>query len=276
MSRKSLSLLLTVVLVLAFSVVSITAKFAQGPVIAQLTQTIITKLDAPGEPVQVLDVRVLGESVSFAIPFTASSNNWVDDLGLTLKNSSKKVITGVKASLSFKLTGKKEEVAFVLRYSGKVQPEQTLEALSSPQYLHLESTIRSRGETIDFTKASLTIEQVFFDDDTLWAQGALFHKNKKSGDWDLVSEPKPASPNKTAKFNHPRLTPQCESIVTYKACTGHESYGCSETIVNSTTNVPGSMDAIQTSEECPTSPTWNCGVVFYYRARFNPDCSILD
>lgn len=149
---------------------------------------VMKKRTAPNEPIELTEVRADGKLVSFEQAFDAPADNWAETVTVVARNISNKTITATNIIIAFP-TGPRSQVAFTLRYHGEAPPNTEINLSCAPQYYKLMPFLAQRGETPNFSQASLIIDQVFFSDDTLWAQGTVFRKNATTGQWDVVSTP---------------------------------------------------------------------------------------
>ena len=235
----------------------------------------------PNQPIQLKEVRVDGNLVSFEQPFDAPADSWAETMTVVARNTSSKTITAIKIVILFP-TGPKSHVGFTLRYEGEAQPNTEITLSGTPQHHKLMPFLAERGEVPDFSKAIMVVDQVFFGDDTLWIQGTVFRKNAKTGGWDVISTPSgPVGTTKHhASFGRSKVWPNagrpsqtCVSTETYQACTGQPpERHCQAVTVSSTYGIPGWYDSAMVSEDCPGSA---CGAFAHNFPLFDPDCQPL-
>ena len=163
----------------------------------------VKRLSRPGEPVQIIAVKVKGKTVEFGKPF-AAKNDWLGGLTLVIKNTSAKSVSWVRLDLSFH----KERVPDVrliepvtygigrsdiekLRGGAPpLKPGATAEVLYTvEQYQSIREIMDDMGYPKSVAEVEVSVEQVSFEGepDVMWIEG-------KMNRWDASSRPSRWSP----------------------------------------------------------------------------------
>ena len=154
---------------------------------AQNGQIVIEKYDWPKEPVSVVSMQVGAERVWLGQSFQ-TNEDWVDNLRVTVKNTSGKGIKYLQLSLRFQSTDiEKAGYIFFLDWPEPLQPDAQGRPEYSNQVLHAgeEATLstgitmaRARqgmarlNRTVNFRSARLDITMADFNDNTYWMGGS--------------------------------------------------------------------------------------------------------
>lgn len=200
-ARRHVLTLLSLIVFLVCSLIVIKTESTQ----ASLTQPIVpvTEKRPPNqrqlikstwrnEPLKVSKVKVKKGAIELGRKFTDDSDDWLDGLTLTVRNTSSKDILGVDVSLTLftKEGGDKVEdvpIQFPFSYgsdktiveddSGEkpIKPGHSVDiTLSEDAYLMLKEGLARANYPRKFQHAELRIDAVLFADGTLWRKGYIF------------------------------------------------------------------------------------------------------
>lgn len=167
------------------------------PTVAQQAQErLIRRLPIEkNEPIEIMDIKVNGQSVSLDKKFT-TDDEWLRGLVFSVKNKSDKRILYASIRLQFpRPAGSKDSMAIYDMYSGNwalqtrlpkpedkvtgIAPGETVEmALSNQQYVGLKSLLDQTGFPQSIERTDISIGHVIFADDTMWYGGEEFRRDR--------------------------------------------------------------------------------------------------
>ncbi len=135
-------------------------------------QNVLNRVTVPGEPVEVSGLQVGGNDITAGTPF-AGGEDWVSGLSGVVTNTSGKVMTELRMSVSFDAGGADpHKVAIPLAYAGPVSPGQAVRVLApAAGVASLRGLLAKQGLTPDFRRAELRTQYVKFQDGSLWVKG---------------------------------------------------------------------------------------------------------
>ncbi|MGI9067729.1 MAG: hypothetical protein ACR2HX_15190 [Pyrinomonadaceae bacterium] len=135
---------------------------------------VIVRVPSPKEPVEVTKLLVAGNQVISDIAFIGDEN-WVNALSCEVKNTSGKVITELRMSVSFEANGDKpRRIHIPLIYSAPIQPNRTVR-VSAPtaSVASLRGSLARQGAAANFRKGELRLQIAKFQDGSLWVKGVM-------------------------------------------------------------------------------------------------------
>jgi hypothetical protein len=148
------------------------------------------------EPIEITDIKVNGQSVSFDKKF-AADDEWLKSLVISIKNKSDKLILFASIRLQFpRLAGSRERVSIYQMETGNaalpmrlptlverlvgIRPNETAELKFSPQeFAQLRDFLSMTQYPFSIEKVDLTIARVIFEDDTMWYAGSIARRHPK-------------------------------------------------------------------------------------------------
>ncbi len=134
---------------------------------------VIVRVPSPKEPVRITKLQIRGNDVPFGNSF-AGDENWLDALTSEIKNTSGKIITDLRMSVSFDGGGAKARKIHVpLIYAGAILPNQTVQ-VSAPStgVGSLRALLAKQGVAANFRRGELQLQLAKFQDGSMWVKGA--------------------------------------------------------------------------------------------------------
>lgn len=149
---------------------------------------VIKHMQYPNQPVEINIVKVKGKAVKLNEKIDENADDWLENLSITVKNLSPKTITYMVINIDFPETESTGNMmTFPLRYGQNSQlpmitgqpeillPDQTATlTLSGQTFTRLKTFIEKRQELKNLKKVTLHLNQVSFEDGTLWSAGSFF------------------------------------------------------------------------------------------------------
>lgn len=214
--RNSLTIL--AVLSIATLLVISVASFFEDSLIAvsavQKPERLLHRLQVePGEPIVITDIKVNGQSVTFDQKFVAG-DDWMKSLVFSIKNRSDKLILLVSLQLQFpRPPGSSEKISLGDVFYGNpellarkptsderslgIAPGQTESIqLTQDRFEAFRSMLSATGYPSSIEKVNFKINEVLFEDDSMWSGGSpLYRDPKEPGRWHVG----PSSLTKTVR-----------------------------------------------------------------------------
>lgn len=148
---------------------------------------IIKHMPYPNQPIEI-NVEIKGKVAQLNEKIDEDEDDWLDNLSITVKNISDKTITYVRINLDFPETKKTGNMMrFPLSYGQNLrapivsgQPEALLPGhdatvvLSGQVFTDLQMFIEKRHPLKALKKVTIHINEVSFDDGTIWSGGSFF------------------------------------------------------------------------------------------------------
>ena len=153
------------------------------------------------EPIAITDIKVNDRSVSFDKKFSGD-DEWLRSLVISVKNTSDKLILFASIRLQFpRSAGGSERFSIFQISHGNaalpmrpptheervvgIGPDETVEIRLSPQrFTDLRDFLSATQYPYSIEKVGLSIDEVIFQDDTMWYAGAISVRNpKEPGSW---------------------------------------------------------------------------------------------
>lgn len=163
----------------------------------QSQERVIKRMPAEkNEPIEITDIKVNGQSISFDKKFTAD-DEWLRSLTISVKNKSDKLILYASIRLQFpRPAGSQGRTAIGdLSYgNGALQtrrpisqetlvgisPDETVEIrLPAQQFVALCELLAATNYPSSIEKVELSISHIIFADDTMWYAGAISIRDPK-------------------------------------------------------------------------------------------------
>ena len=134
----------------------------------------LVRVPSPKEPVEIGRARVGDREVNFGVPF-AGDDDWAGAFSCEVRNTSGKVITELRMSLTFEAGAvNPRRVQIPITHSEPVQPNGTVRvAAASSDVASLRSLTAGRGIPLVTRKAELRLQTAKFQDDSVWVKGVL-------------------------------------------------------------------------------------------------------
>ncbi|HVF55315.1 MAG TPA: hypothetical protein VM934_04145 [Pyrinomonadaceae bacterium] len=155
---------------------SLNPHFFYEPIATQDGGRVIKRIVLPKEPIEITNPRIKGQQVKFGQTFNAD-NRWADALTLSAKNISSQPITSLRIAVYFRVNSTVEHlVNMSLLYDEfEIAPEETVQISTNPKMnAMLIAEVARGGKSIDFSKAEIQVDKVYFKDGTVWSQGSMF------------------------------------------------------------------------------------------------------
>jgi hypothetical protein len=149
-----------------------------------------------GEPIVITDIKVSGKAISFDQKFVAG-DDWMRSLVFTVKNRSDKRILFVSLGLRFpRPPGSQDKISISdIPYGNDelltrsptpveqlvgIAPGQTVDMQLTPQrFDDLRLFLSATGYSPITDRVNLTIQEVIFEDDTMWSGGQYHRRDPK-------------------------------------------------------------------------------------------------
>ena len=169
----------------------------------QSQERFIKRFSRPGEPVQIIAVKVRGKPVAFGKTFTAD-NDWIGGIALTVKNTSARKVRWIKVALDLPKDegvktspkgppyyGLREPLVYGIGLSDieKMQgggpplnPGESVEILfPAENYADLRELMDGMSYPKSVGLVVVHVEQVLFegDEDVMWIEGKMNRRNYK-------------------------------------------------------------------------------------------------
>ena len=150
----------------------------------------------PGEPIVITDIKVNGQNVSFDEKFVAG-DDWMKGLVFTVKNRSDKRILFVSLGLRFpRPPGSQDKISISdIPYGNDellarsptpderlvgIAPGQTVDMQLTPQrFDDVRQFLAATGYPSSTDRVDLKIQEVIFEDDTMWSGGRYHRRDPK-------------------------------------------------------------------------------------------------
>lgn len=150
----------------------------------------------PGEPIVIADIKVNSQNVSFDEKFVAG-DDWMKSLVFTVKNRSDKRILFTSLSLRFPRSPSSQEKISIsdISYGNEellarsptpderlvgIAPGQTVDMQLTPQrFDDLRQFLAATGYPSSIDRVDLKIQEVIFEDDTMWSGGRYHRRDPK-------------------------------------------------------------------------------------------------
>jgi hypothetical protein len=155
---------------------------------------IVKHLSYPNQPVEISNLDVKGKAIRLNEKMGENGDDWLSNLSITVKNISDKTITCVEINLDFpetKTTG--NMMSFPLKYgqnpqarivtgqSESLPPNQNVTIdLSGKLSADLKDFIEKRHPLNSLKKVAIHVNQVCFEDGTIWSSGSFFRPDPNS------------------------------------------------------------------------------------------------
>ena len=149
-------------------------------------------------PIEVFDLKVNDQSVSFNKAFEASGE-WLKDISFKIRNNSKKTIvciymgvvfpeTGPASMLHPKFYGNPTNTTIKPKAQPlELKPGEVLSISLADEYKELKSLVEHKMAIGSINTVSLEISRVYFDDGMMWDLAELYRPDpEKPGKWILV------------------------------------------------------------------------------------------
>lgn len=178
---------------------------------AQESGRTVKKKTWGNEPIEILTVKVKGTVVDFNQVFT-SGNDWFNGLTLSVKNISNKTIVFINLALDFPPPegASKGTRDRMLYGQAPLPPGETDDilppkdqpllasngtaALTLSDYDDTRSFLDEAGQTQSIREVTIDIDEVIFDDGTMWTGGRMLKRNPVNPDeWIPIENSSPAS-----------------------------------------------------------------------------------
>jgi hypothetical protein len=176
---------------LVFLVVAMFVACIAHSAAAQPSERIIKRLPVEkSSPIEITDVKVEGQSVSFDKAFMAG-DDWLRGLVISIRNKSDKVILFASLRLQFpRPAGSEERISVYNLYWGnwglQIQPRKPGEQLvvmkpgdsdeiklSAQQFTDLRDFLSMTHYPFSIERVDLSIAPIIFDDDSMWYAGDI-------------------------------------------------------------------------------------------------------
>jgi hypothetical protein len=146
----------------------------------------------PKDPVELTEVKVQGKAVRIKEKFLEEDQEWIKKTEIKLKNKFSKTVTYIQVNIDFPETATSgimfQEQLLLGRHPVygapknqlplNLKPGESLEVLLAPEFDRIKKMIESRHSPIGFiNKILIRLQDVGFDDGTVYAAGAFFKKN---------------------------------------------------------------------------------------------------
>lgn len=185
---------LNLVAVLLFVIPAVLGVESQPPAVESnpvgegTADKVITHVPHLIQPVEIVRTTVKGEDVKLNVKIDGAGDDWLNNLSITVKNVSDKPIIFIRMYLYFPETKATGNVMFFpIRYGQNPQtpmlagqrevlpPDQETTFVLSGQTFHrLRTFIEKRHPLNTLNKLSVQIDQVSFEDGTMWTGGDYF------------------------------------------------------------------------------------------------------
>jgi len=197
--RKSLATL-TMLSIATLLVISVASFFESSLITASAVQQqerLLHRLQVEaGEPIVITDIKVSGKTISFDEKFVAG-DDWMKSLVFTVKNRSDKRILFVSLGLRFPRPPSSQEQISIsdIPYGNEellarsptpderlvgIAPGQTADIQLTPQrFDNLRQFLAATGYPSITDRVDLTIQEVIFEDDTMWSGGRYHRRDPK-------------------------------------------------------------------------------------------------
>lgn len=176
---------------------------------AQGNRRVVTKLTIlKNEPVEISNVKVKGKSVRLGNEFEEEAD-WLKGVEFKLKNKSDKSITYVVLNVDFPETKDTGTPIMHWLYLGHnpdsesmrpalyLKPDESINISLAPEFDTIKKTLERREPIDSIHKIQVSLDQVIFEDNTLYSGGGIFKRN-----------PDPNSPRKWVLMTSPLADPQ--------------------------------------------------------------------
>jgi hypothetical protein len=153
---------------------------------------VVTKKEViKNEPIELADIRTQRQTVRAGEAFE-EGEEWLKHLGFKLTNKWDKAITYIVLNVDFPETEKTGSMMMYSLYLGqqpdvaatltnpplRLEPTESLEVSLAPEYEQLKKFIESRQAPLgDISEISIWLDQVMFEDGTIYAGGSIFQRN---------------------------------------------------------------------------------------------------
>lgn len=165
-------------------------------------ERVIERLLEKNEPVEIIDTKVNGQSVTLGQKFRAD-DDWITTVVFTVKNRSDKRILFASVDLFFPRPDGSNPMFDVFYGNWRLQnqppaageqligfaPDETVEiGLSAQRRVGLTSFLKDAQLPQSIDKVSLRFGSIIFDDDTMWSRSTLFRRDPSNPmRWNNVS-----------------------------------------------------------------------------------------
>ncbi len=151
-------------------------------------------------PIEVFDLKVKDKVVSFGEAFEADAD-WLKDVSLKIKNTSKKTIVCIPVGLVFPETAPSPMMHLKLfgnptnskvrdgRQSLELKPGEVLAVSLADEYERLKALVEHRRSIDSIGTLTLETNRAYFDDGMMWDMGGLYRPDPDNfGKWILVEK----------------------------------------------------------------------------------------
>jgi hypothetical protein len=149
---------------------------------------VIKHLSYPNQPVDISKIKVKGKAIKLNEKIGENGDDWLNDLSIEATNISDKTITYIEMNLDFPETktsgnmmtfplkyGQNPRAAIVTGQPESLPPNQTTTFNLSGQILtSLKDFIGRRHSLSNLKKVTIHLNQVSFEDGTIWTGGSFF------------------------------------------------------------------------------------------------------
>lgn len=194
------------ILIASVALIAFAGSFRTSPA-QQSQERLIHRLPIEqNEPLEITDIKVNGQSVSFDKKFMAG-DDWLRTLVVSIKNKSDKLILFASIQLQFRRALESKErlsvsdmstgnAALMMRTPtpnekliGIPAGETADIQVSVQEFVELREFLNATGYPASIQKMDLRIDRVIFEDDTMWTRGARAHRDlKNSGTWKNIDQ----------------------------------------------------------------------------------------
>ncbi|MFN2454064.1 MAG: hypothetical protein ABR577_07565 [Pyrinomonadaceae bacterium] len=170
----------------------------------------------PSEPLELVDIKVSGQSVKSKIKFKLKDNisgwgrdnvkfkdkdGWFKNLKIRLRNVSGKPIYGLRAELYFEHPDPSQRLLFSLPLTWAktlkrepLQPNDEIDLEVSDQLLERTlERMRRYSADVNLSPVRFSVDDAYFSDDLMWSKGVLLRRDPNNRyKWDVVDKAVPA------------------------------------------------------------------------------------